>query len=104
MNKHLVTCEKEYVNLFKDFELEDAEEFLGVEFAYQDGTYQSDMSDSVDINENQDIDFNTYRKRDDSEFPEEYPCLVLLANERDWDRQGNIAFKMLDFVYLKDFQ
>ena len=39
MNKYLVKNEKQYVALFKDFDIYDAEDFLGVEFAYADGTY-----------------------------------------------------------------
>lgn len=104
MNKNLVSNEQEYMKLFDDFELMDAESFLQVEFAYQDGTYQSDLFKSIEVNEDQEVDRKTYRKNEGSVFPEEYPCVVLLANQNDWDRTGNLAFKMLDFVYLKDFK
>lgn len=104
MNKHLVRTEEEYIRLFKDFELNDAEDFLGVEFAYADGSYQSDMWNGLEVNENQSVDYNTYRKLDINNFPQFYPCIVLLANEKDWDRTGNIYFKMLEFVYPEDFK
>jgi hypothetical protein len=104
MDKFLVNSEEEYVALFSDFELNDAEDFLGVEFAFVDGTYQSDLSIDNDIDESQSVSRAIYRKTDWSVFPEEYPCLVLLANERGFDRVGDIFFKMLDFVYLKDFR
>jgi hypothetical protein len=103
MNKHLINSEQEYITLFKGFEVYDAEDFLGVEFAFVDGKYQSDQSIDYYVDELQSVSRTIYRKTDYSVFPEEYPCLVLLANERDSDRFGPTAFKMLDFVYIKDF-
>lgn len=99
MNKFLVKTESEYLDLFKDFGLLDAEEFLGIEFAFVDGSYQ----DEDGCDESQDIDRNVFRKKDDSQFPEEYPCVVLLANESSFDRFGKTQFKFLEFIYQKDF-
>lgn len=103
MNKHLVKLEKEYMQLFEDFELNDAEKFLNVEFGYVDGTFQSDIRKGKNINEDQDVDRNIYRKNKKSVFPKEYPCIVLLSNEHTSDRLGKIHFMILDFVYKKDF-
>ena len=104
MKKCLVRNEQEYVELFKNFDLTDAEDFLGVEFAFNDGTYHSDFWTSVQpINESQNVVRTIYRKNDYANFPEDYPCLVLLANDRSFDRNGNVAFQMLDFVYIGDF-
>lgn len=103
MNKHLVNSEEEYVALFNDFELNDAEDFLGVEFAFEDGIYQSDIWKDDSIDEDQEVSRTVYRKTADANFPKKYPCLVLLANEDDFDRTGPTSFKMLEFVYLKDF-
>lgn len=105
MNKHLVNNESEFMALFDEFDLEDAEDFLGIEFAYEDGAYQSDDNEP-DIETSRTI----YRDRFDYEgdslkqFPNHYPCLVLLANDKDFDRTGNISFKMMEFIYKEDFK
>lgn len=108
MKKHLVNSEKEYISLFSEFEINDAENFLNVEFAYEDGTYQSDFTfDGTNPdNEDQDIDMLVYRKLKDAEecFPKEYPCIVLLANEKEYDRIGVNKFQMLEFIYINDFK
>lgn len=101
MKKYLVNSEKECVSLFKSFV--DAEIFLNIEFAFVDGTYQSDIGKNPSIDESQDIDIKVYRKNKDSIFPEEYPCLVILENEKDFDRQGEFQIQIFDFVYQKDF-
>lgn len=102
MNKFLVNDEKEFVALFKDFELYVAEDFLGVQFAYTNGVFSDD--DEACEHELLDVSREVYRKHEEANFPEEYPCLVLLANDKSFDRTGSIGFKMLDFVYLKDFK
>lgn len=99
MNKHLVHSEEEYIALFDEYDLNDAEVFLRVEFAFVDGTYV----DLVNGNDDQEVDRKTFRKNEESVFPDSYPCLVLLANEKSFDRIGNTTFKFLDFVYLSDF-
>jgi hypothetical protein len=99
MEKYCVHSEKEYVDLFRNYDLNDAEDFLGVEFAYSDGSYQDETSD-----ENQEITFDVFRKTECSTFPDSYPCVVLLANDQDFDRFGSVRFKMLDFVYPGDFK
>ena len=101
MEKCLVNSDKEFINLFSEFETYEAEEFLGVEFGLTDGTFPSD--DLLCEKEDLDIDFQFYRKEVDSNFPESYPCLVLLANDKDHDRIGKIEFKMLEFIYPSDF-
>lgn len=98
MNKHLVSNEDEYILLFKDFELQDAEEFLGVEFAFEDGSYPDNTTD-----ESQNASTTIYRKLTDQNFPKSYPCIVLLCHEKDFDRTGPSEFQFLEFVYLEDF-
>lgn len=102
MDKHLVQCDEEYVALFKDMELQDAENMLGVEFAFADGTY--DEGDGTKT-----VSRTMYRKRsyknagDLSNFPKEYPCVVLLTNEKGFDRLGDLHIQVLEFAYISDF-
>lgn len=98
VTKHLVTTEAEYVELFAEYTLEEAEDFLGVEFANEDGTFPTDDEDS-----DQEASKTIYRKLEGSQFPESYPCLVLLANDNDFDRTGALSFKLVFFVYPEDF-
>lgn len=104
MNKFLVHNESEYLKLFNSFELHDKERFLGVEFAFEDGTYPSDSDDDDDDDDDKEVSEVIFRKFGDACFPEHYPCVVLLANERSFDRTGDVCFEMLDFVYLSDFE
>lgn len=105
MDKHLVHNEAEYVKLFEDFELNDAERLLGVEFAYEDGTYQRDFTfDGTNPdNEDQDVDMTKYRKGPDANFPDEYPCVVVMHVEESFDRMGDVRIEFMEFVYAKDF-
>ena len=103
MDKILVNSEQEFVALFKDYDLSEAESFLGVQFAYTDGTYQED--DPEGFKETMHVSREIYKKyEEDANFPETYPCLVLLANEHSFDRTGSVGFQMLEFIYPKDFQ
>jgi hypothetical protein len=103
MNKNLVNSEKEFMKLFSKFHCEDLEEFLEIEFAFKDGKYQSDLWRDDTIDEDQDIDLAVYRKRSEDFFPDHYPCLVLWASEKSFDRTGSVEFQMLEFVYREDF-
>jgi hypothetical protein len=97
MNKKLVFSEVEFFNIFKD--LEDVEEFLGIEFAYKDGSYEDGNYD----NENQEIDDTVYRKLEYNMFPNSYPCIVIYFHEDYFDRMGDVSTRLLDFVYPADF-
>lgn len=114
MQKNLVTNEAEYVKLFEklveleELEIHDVERLLGIEFAYADGTYQSDFkfSEANGIqsdNEDQDVDLKRYRIVSDGGFPEQYPCCVVMHIENTFDRYGNVALEFIEFVYLSDF-
>lgn len=106
MNKYLINSEAEYIALFESYDLEDAEEFLDVEFAMLDGSYYSDVGDT-DLDGKiaaLGVSKSVYRKRSEEQFPEEYPCVVLLENSKTFDRTGNVHFKHLSFIYLSDFQ
>jgi hypothetical protein len=105
-SQHLVNSEAEYLALFREWDVEDAERFLDVEFAYSDGSFQS-LTGDRDLS----VDMTVYRRREPVEeddglsttFPSSYPCLVLLANDQDFDRTGPTSFEMLHFVYPSDF-
>jgi hypothetical protein len=99
MDKFSVRNEEEYVKLFRNFDMNDAESFMGIEFAFLDGTYPDNTED-----ENQDVSRDVFRKLDESYFPDSYPCVVLMAHEKDFDRHGSTEFRCLEFVYLVDFQ
>jgi hypothetical protein len=98
MDKLLVNSEQEYMDLFSEFDLYEAEKFMGVEFAFEDGTYQDNTDD-----ESQNVSKTIYRKRDYNNFPESYPCIVLLANDKDFDRTGTLTLQILEFIYPADF-
>ena len=94
------------MKLFESFDLVDAEDFLGVTFAYSDGKYPPHPGELNynDIDESLPVDRNMYRKDTNSNFPKEYPCLVLLENTKTFDRTGTVKFEFLEFVYLSDFK
>ncbi len=98
MNKHLVLSEKEYLDLFKDWDIIDAENVLGVQFAFKDGSY--DEGDGT-----KEVSRSIYRNLSDyaSNFPKHYPCVVILVNDKSWDRVGNLHVQFVEFVYTSDF-
>ena len=98
MDKFLVNSEQEYIDLFSDFDLYEAERFMGAEFAFEDGTYQDNTKD-----ESQNVSKTIYRKREENYFPVLYPCVVILANDKDFDRTGHTCLKILEFIYPTDF-
>lgn len=105
IDKHLVKSESEFLDLFKDWELEDVEEVVGLEFAFKDGRFQTDLCyEDVDFDEEQDIDRQNYRKYEENNFPESYPAIVLLQNDDDFDRMGRIRHQTLLLVYPSDFE
>lgn len=111
MNKTLIKSEKDYVNFFVDFvdndidmSFEAIESLLGIEFAFEDGNFPNDIFNDIEINEDQDIDTGVYRKREDCLFPEHYPCVMVYHIENEWDRFGDVEFRMFEFVYLQDFK
>lgn len=107
MDKTLISSEKDYINFFIehdiDFSYDEIESLLGIEFAFEDGTFHSDMFNGVNVDEDQDINPDVYRKREDCLFPESYPCIMVHCIDNDHDRFGKVAFRMFDFVYPKDF-
>ncbi len=109
--KFLVSSEQEFIKLFDGVsDVEDVERFIGAEFAYADGTYASDLDDmeltdeELDEIESQDIDRTQYRKNAGWVGPEEYPAVCLINYSDDFDRVGNVRFRMLECVYLSDFK
>ena len=106
--KFLVHDEQEFMGIFdseEDFNF--IEVHLGIEFAFEDGTYQSDICDDNNIDESQDIRRDLYKKRDDALFPSTYPCLVIYNHGNVDDHV--ISFKensvdVLLFIYPEDFE
>lgn len=108
MKKVLVNNEKEFMEIFHSNDetldsIDEIENLLGVEFAYEDGSFRSDWA-FQEINEDQEIDLNNFRKQELwCNFPESYPCLVVHWFENDFDRLGNVKFRVMEFVYPSDF-
>lgn len=109
--KFLVNSEQEFIKLFDHVsDVVDVELFIGVEFPYADGTYASDLNDEeltdeeIDEIESQDIDRTQYRKNAGWVGPEQYPAVCLINYSDDFDRIGNVRFRMLECVYLSDFK
>lgn len=105
ITKHLVKSESEFLDLFKDWDLVDVENVVGLEFAFEDGKFDSDMRDEdVDFDEEQDVNRQIYRKYEENNFPESYPVLVLLQNDDDFDSMDRIRHQTLLLVYPSDFE
>lgn len=107
MKKFLVNSESEYIDLFKEYSLEEVENIIGVEFPFIDGTYVQDLdyNDPESIEkEKQDVDRSKYRTNEDAIVPESYPCVVLLWWEDVSDRLGKESFRLVEFVYQSDFK
>lgn len=110
MKKLLLTFEKQYVDFivenFSKTNIEHIEEFLGCTFAYSDGQFIKDENGDLNTNANESlpIDCNNYRKYEDNNFPESYPCVMLYHFEKTFDRIGDVEFEICEFVYPKDFE
>lgn len=107
MNKTLFNSSAEVVKFFcKTFEddYEKIENLLGIEFAYEDGTYRSDYSideltEEIEDQELSDTWRDTYR----SEIPAFFPTLMVHLFEDGFDRVGNFEICLFEFVQLSDF-
>lgn len=110
MKKILLTSEKQYVEFvikeFNKHSAEKVEEFLGCCFAFSDGQfmYNDDGELNLKANDRLDVDFDNYRKNEDNNFPESYPCLMVYTFEKDYDRCGNYEIEIFEFVYPEDFK
>lgn len=105
--KFLVQNEKEFMAIFADEierEFQDVQELLGIEFATIHGHYY-DLPGWVDeIDDGAEIDPCTYRKFEEyARFPEQYPCVVYLINDKSDHRGAPLTVQILDFIYLTDF-
>lgn len=110
MNRKLVRDEGEVVALvvaaLSEKESPEAiESMLGVEFAYKDGRYPSDLEAAMNGEgdedwswEDQPVDFTTYRHRGEPYFPATYPALVLCLFDDDFDRGGSVRTRVLLYV------
>lgn len=106
MNKTLISSEEEYIRFLvnQDSISDDyIESLVGIEFAFEDGTFRDDWVKGVEINEEQDINHNVYRKHEGCLFPEHYPCVMVHRIEDDYDCFGKVKFVMFYFVYPSDF-
>lgn len=109
MNRKLVKNEGEVVALvvkeLSEESPEDIEAMLGVEFAYADGRYPSDLEAAMNGEgdedwswEDQPVDFTTYRHGEEPYFPATYPALVLYGFDDDFDRGGSVRTRVLLYV------
>ena len=105
MNRKLVRNEGEVVALVvrSGESPECIERMLGVEFAYADGRYFSDLEDSTPYDGewsrgDQPVDFTTYRRGEEPYFPATYPALVLYSFDDDFDRGGSVKTRLLLYV------
>jgi hypothetical protein len=108
VNRKLVRDEGEVVALvvkeLSEESPEDIEAMLGVEFAYEDGRYPSDLEAAMDGEEDdwswedQPVDFTTYRHGEEPYFPATYPALVLYGFDDDFDRCGSVKMRVLLYV------
>ena len=109
MNRLLVRNEGEIVALvvsvLGEGNPEALEAMLGVEFAYADGRYPSDLEDAMNGEgdedwswEDQPVDFATYRHGEEPYFPATYPALALYLFDDDFDRGGSVRTRVLLYV------
>ena len=105
----LVKSDAEFVKLFdymSNGSAEEFESFLGVEFAFADGVFPSDIDKdpSLEASEDLDVDFTKFNKKKDNNFPESYPCVVCIKHEKDFDRAGDYELFNMHFVYPSHFE
>ena len=109
MNRKLVTSEDQVVALVvaalsTTEGAESIEAFLGIDFAFADGRYPDDLEAAMGEGdddwswEDQEVDYTTYRRRDDAHFPATYPALVLYSFDDDFDRGGSVKTRLLLYV------
>jgi hypothetical protein len=107
VNRKLVRNEGEIVALvvsvLGEGNPEALEALLGVEFAYADGRYPSDLEDATPYDgdwswEDQPVDFATYRHGEEPYFPATYPALALYLFDDDFDRGGSVHTRVLLYV------
>jgi hypothetical protein len=114
MQKTLVHSDGDVVRLFmrllEDANIETVETMLGIEFANEAGKFplDYDLDDEAQEAEHDDldgtVDENVWRRREDSDFPETYPALVVHHFESVEDcRLGGMDIRLFEYVYLKDF-
>lgn len=116
MNRKLLHHEGEIValvvkELSEKESPEDIEAMLGVEFAYADGRYPSDLEDAMNGEEDEDwswqdqpVDFATYRHGEEPYFPETYPALALYLFDDDFDRVGSVQTRVLLYVERRELE
>lgn len=107
MKKKLINSDKELVEYFLsevDDDYDIVESILNIEFPFEDGKYQSDIWNDDSIDESQEVNTTTWRKKTkDHGFPEDYPCVVVSSFEKDYDRFGLFSIQIVEYVYLSDF-
>jgi hypothetical protein len=109
VNRKLVTSEGQVVALVvAELSQKESPEaigaVLGVEFAYADGRYPSDLEAAMNGEgdedwswEDQPVDFNTYRHGEEPYFPATYPALVLYSLDDDLP-EGSVRTRVLIYV------
>lgn len=89
-----------------DHDADIVERILGIEFAYDDGSFPSDWL-VVDVPEELEGTCDTTRWREspkmDPYLPTQYPALAVHQFYDSWDRTGPVTSRLLVYVYLSDF-
>lgn len=111
MNKKLVNNNQELIDYLLedlDFQLHEVESLLGIEFPFEDGSYQSsifDGEDGEDIDESQDVDTSNFRvvESDYSEgLPEDFPVIVVIEKFGS-GRGDDFNHLAVEYIYQSDF-
>lgn len=114
MKRKIVHSESEFVQYLvklcnrNRIGVAEMEGIIGVEFAFQDGTYVSDedkLPEGTDVSRwsEQPCDFTKYRKTKTVKFPKTYPTMLLAWVEDDCDRGGPVGIRLVEFVELAEF-
>jgi hypothetical protein len=112
MEKKLFQSEQEFVaSMIEEIDcIGTAEEILGIEVAYSNGVYASDLNgdskysdEEVEEIERLYPDPSQYRVVDAELLPQSYPVLALFSFEKTFDRTGGVEIQVLEYVYQSDF-
>lgn len=113
MKRTIITSEAALVALLNSemskvgIPCENIENYLGIEFAYTDGTFCSILKANADENsdwpwEEMDIDRTVYQKTEDTILPTSYPVLMLYSITKDFDRLGTVRTCQVEFITKED--
>jgi len=104
--KIFVTSDQEMLEIWADDDIGHVEDILGIEFAFVDGNYHSDVDfkETPNFDESQPVDRTKFRRRHDCRMPEAYPCCVVRFHTDTFDRMGSIKIDLFEVVYPEDIK